>query len=108
MSIKYFVAGMVSGMIVYKCIDMAMKKNGTSCRKIIQDIENKAKKKMDCLNSKFQRFDFEKWKQKTTNQLKNWLEKIENLSEDMLMNESQDLFKQMKSDESLNCDCYSD
>lgn len=106
-NVKFFIAGMVSGMVVLKSIEMTMENNGTSCKKVIKNLEKEAKKKMSCLNSKVQNFDFEQWKQQTVNQLKTWLEKVENLTEDMLNDKSQvkDLFKQVEDDDSFCCNC---
>ena len=72
----------------------------------MQNLEKNAKKKINCLNSKVQNFDFEQWKQQTINQLKSWLNKVENLTEDMLNDNTriEDLFKQMEDDDSLSYD----
>ncbi len=109
-NIKYFVVGMLSGMVVLKSIEMTMENNEMSCKKVTKNLEKEAKKKMGCLNSKVQSFDFEQWKQQTVNQLKTWLGKIENLSEDMISDKKQvkDLFKQVKDDNSFCCNCNCD
>jgi len=106
-NVKCFVLGMVSGMVVLKSIEMTLENNNTSCKKIAKDLENGVKNKMNCLNSKIQKFDFEKWKSKTVNQLKSWLDDVENLTEDMLKDKTKvkDLFKKVDEDDFCDCDC---
>ena len=61
---KFFLVGMVSGMLVLKSIEMMMEKNNMSCKKAMNNFETKMKKKMNQLNEKVQDFDFDEWKQK--------------------------------------------
>lgn len=104
---KCFILGMVSGMVILKSIEMTLENKNTSCKKIVKDIEKGVKNKMDCLNSNVQKFDFNQWKSKTINQLKSWLDNVENLTEDMLKDKTkvQDLFKKVNEDDFCDCGC---
>ena len=107
---KCLLIGMVSGMIVLKSIEMVMDKKNMSCNKAMDGLENKMKKEMNKLNSKVQQFDFDKWKEKTVNTLKGWLDKVENLTNESITSkkDTKDLFKQMSEETSCCYDCNYD
>lgn len=106
-NVKYFVVGMVSGMLVLKSIEMIMEQNNMSCKKAMDNFENKMKKKMNQLNTKVQDFDFDEWKQKTVNSLQEMLKKVECLTIDKVKDKKQvkDLFKQMNEETSCCFEC---
>ena len=101
---------MVSGMIVLKSIEMVMEKKNITCKKTMDNLENKMKKEMNKINSKVQEFDFDNWKNKTVSQLKKWLNKVENLTTDKVKNkqDAENLFKQMNEETSCCCECECD
>lgn len=104
---KFFLVGMVSGMLVLKSIEMMMEKNNMSCKKAMNNFETKIKKKMNQLNEKVQDFDFDEWKQKTVNNLQDMIKKVEELTIDKVKDKKQvkDLFKQMNDETSYCCEC---
>lgn len=104
---KFFLIGMVSGMLVLKSIEMMMEKNNMSCKKAMNNFETKMKKKMNQLNEKVQDFDFDEWKQKTVNNLQDMIKKVEGLTIDKVKDKKQvkDLFKQMHDETSCCCEC---